>query len=118
MSVTDGFRDFALEQLQRAASDIRSRGMFGGVGIYAGDVFFGLIDDDVLYLKVDDSNRARFEARGLGSFRPSGQGGEMMQYYEVPPEVLEDVEALSEWVGASVDVARRAKRKRSTRPGR
>jgi len=34
--------------------------MFGGVGIYCGDLFFGLIDDDTLYFKVDDSNRSDF----------------------------------------------------------
>ena len=43
--------------------------MFGGVGIYAGDLFFALIDDDTLYFKVDDSNRSDFEKRDMGLFR-------------------------------------------------
>ena len=40
-----------------------------------------------------------------------------MQYYEVPADVLEDVNELASWVEASVAVARKAKRGRSRRPG-
>ena len=47
--------------------------MFGGVGIYAKEAFFALVDDDVLYLKVDDSNRGDFEARGMSPFQPFGR---------------------------------------------
>jgi DNA transformation protein and related proteins len=115
MSVSDSFRAFALEQLQRTVPDVRARSMFGGVGIYAGELFFGLMDDDILYFKVDDSNRGRFEERGMGPFRPYGDGGEVMQYYEVPADVLEDVELLASWVDASVVVARKAKRGRIRR---
>jgi DNA transformation protein len=112
MSVSDSFRTFALEQLQRTVPGIRARSMFGGVGVYAGDLFFALMDHDVLYFKVDDSNRRRFEARDMGPFRPYGDGGEVMQYYEVPADVLEDVDLLVPWVEASVAVASKAKRGR------
>jgi DNA transformation protein len=115
MSVSDGFRDFVLEQLRRTAPDVRPRSMFGGVGIYAGDLFFALMDDDTLYFKVDDSNRDQYETRGMGPFRPFGEGGEVMGYYEVPGDVLEDVEALAPWVEAALLVARKAKRGRSRR---
>lgn len=110
MSVSHGFRTFALEQLRRAVPDVRARSMFGGVGIYAGDLFFALMDDDILYFKVGNSNRGQFEARGMGPFRPAGATGEVMQYYEVPADVLEDVDMLAAWVDASVAVAKQAKR--------
>lgn len=90
--------------------------MFGGVGIYAGDLFFALIDDDVLYLKVDGSNRADFEAIGSGPFRPGGAGGEVMQYYALPADLLEEPEALRAWVAGAVAVAQAARRGR--KPGR
>ena len=115
MSVSNSFRAFALEQLRRTIPDVHARSMFGGVGLYAGDLFFALMDDDILYFKVDDSNRGRFEERGMGPFRPYGDGGEVMQYYEVPADVLEDVDLLTPWVEASVAVARKAKRGRSRR---
>jgi DNA transformation protein len=96
---------------------IRARNMFGGVGIYAADLFFALLDDDTVYFKVDDTNREQFKAHGMGPFRPYGEGGEVMQYYEVPEEVLEDPEVLRRWVEGAVGAARNAKRKRSRRRG-
>lgn len=116
MSVSEGFRTFVLEQLARTTAAVRARSMFGGVGLYAGDLFFALMDDDVLYFKVDDTTRARFEERGMGPFRPGGESGEVMQYYEVPADVLEDAEALTAWAAEAVEVARRVKwRKRRHR---
>lgn len=114
MAVNESFRSFVLDQLSRVASRVRSRSMFGGVGIYSGDFFFALIDDDTLYLKVDDSNRGDFEARGLGPFQPFGEGGETMQYYQLDEGILEDVNELRPWIDKAIDVARRkrtAKRK-------
>jgi DNA transformation protein and related proteins len=112
VAVNAAFRDFVLEQLSRVLRSVRSRSMFGGVGIYSEDLFFALIDDQTLYCKVNDSNRGDFEARGLGPFRPMGDGGEVMQYYEVPGDMLEDVETLREWAAKAVNVARQAKRRK------
>jgi len=111
MSVSDAFREFALDQLGRV-TPVSARLMFGGVGVYAGGVFFAVMDNNRLYFKVDDSNRQEFEAAGMGPFRPSGYGGAAMQYYEVPPDVLEDAEALDGWVRKAVAVARAARARR------
>src|SRR5690349_182262 len=106
MAVNESFRAFVLDQLSRVATRVRSRSMFGGVGIYSGDLFFALIAGDTLYLKVDDTNRADFESRGLGPFRPFGDDGETMQYYQLDEGILEDVNELRAWVDKSIDVAR------------
>ena len=119
MSVSDSFKTYVVEQLGRLRPDIRSRGMFGGVGIYAGERFFALIDDDVLYLKVDDLNRPDFEKEGMGPFQPFGPGGEVMQYYELPAGLLDEPEALAPWVEGAIDVASRAKaRKKGPSPAK
>jgi DNA transformation protein len=110
MPVSPTYRTFVLEQLGRVVEGVRSRSMFGGIGIYAGEFFFALIADDTLFFKVDDTNRSDFEAQGMEPFRPFGEHGEVMQYYCVPAEVLEDVEALERWVEKSVAVARRIRR--------
>ena len=115
MSVTPSFRILVLEQLARATTGVRHRAMFGGVGIYSGDLFFALIDEDILYFKVDDTNRPDFEARGMGPFRPAGPDGEVMQYYAVPEELLEDPDALRPWIERALAVARRRKTGRSRR---
>lgn len=110
MSVTPSYRAFVLDQLGRVTDGIRARAMFGGVGIYAGELFFALIDDDTLYLKVDDINRPDFVSVGMGPFMPFGVDGEVMQYYELPADILEGGEDLGVWVEKAIDVARRAKR--------
>ncbi|MEZ4411765.1 MAG: TfoX/Sxy family protein [Gemmatimonadales bacterium] len=115
MSVSPSFRTYVLEQLGRVAPAIRARSMFGGVGIYSADLFFALIDEDTVYFKVDDSNRAMFEARGMGPFEPYGPGGGSMQYYTVPEDVLENPEELQEWVEAALVVSRRKKTRRPRR---
>lgn len=110
MPVTPAYREFVLEQLERVAP-VTSRGMFGGVGVYSGGLFFALMADDALYFKVDDTNRPGFEARGMGPFRPYGDE-RAMQYYELPAELLEDPDRLRPWVEGALAVARGAKGKK------
>lgn len=105
MPVSPEYREFVLEQLGRV-TPVSSRRMFGGVGIYADGLFFALMDDDTLYLKVDDSNRGDFEAAGMGPFQPFGPDSKPMGYYELPAELLEDPDRLRPWVQAAVAVAR------------
>ena len=118
MSVNPSFRTFVLEQMARATPRVRGREMFGGVGIYSGELFFALIDDDMVYFKVDETNRSDFEARGMRPFQPNGPGGEVMQYFQVPAELLEDVEALRPWIERALAVAQRKfDRRRRRRTG-
>ncbi len=115
MAVTDSYRTFILEQLARVLPAVRSRRMFGGVGVYSSDFFFALLDNDTLYFKVDDETRGDFESIGMGPFRPFGEGGDAMQYYEVSAELIEDHDTLREWSERAVGVARRAKGRRPRR---
>jgi DNA transformation protein len=86
--------------------------MFGGVGLYCRDLFFALIDENTLYFKVDDSNRADFIARGMGPFRPfPDKPGYAMGYYQVPADVIEEAELLAEWAARALDVTAAAPRK-------
>ena len=108
MRVTDGFRAFVLEQLTGVKA-VRPRAMFGGVGLYAGDVFFGILAADTLYLKVDDSNRAQYEAADMKPFKPYADRAMTMPYYQVPAHVIEDGDELAVWARVSVRVAERAR---------
>lgn len=111
MPVSDGYLTFVLDQLRPVLPGVRARRMFGGIGLYANDLFFGVIDDDVLYLKVDDTTRPDYEARGMPQFQPDA-GAVSMNYSQLPEDVLEDPEALRPWADRALDVARRAKTKR------
>jgi DNA transformation protein len=114
MPVSPSYKTFVLEQL-RALGPVTAKPMFGGVGLYHEGVFFGLLADDTLYLKVDDGNRSDYEAAGMEPFRPYGDGSYSMHYYPLPADVLEDPGALREWAERAVAAARRkaaGKRKR------
>ncbi len=108
MGVSPRFAEFVVDQLEGCGS-ITTRRMFGGMGIYSGDVFFGIIDDDVLYLKVDDSTRADFERAGSRAFDPYKDGRASMNYSEVPVAVLEDAAELTKWSQRAIAVARASK---------
>lgn len=108
MAVSPSFREFVEDQLGQV-TPVRTRRMFGGLGIYSGGLFFALAADDVLYFKVDDESRPDFEARGMGPFHPYGDD-RTMRYYQVPGDVLEDTELLADWVEKALDVARRARK--------
>ena len=115
MSVSESYRTFVLDQLGRVIERVRIKSMFGGAGVYAGENFFAIIDDDVLYLKVDDTNRPDFAARGMRPFSPFGEGGEVMQYYQLPEELLEDPDELKPWVEKAILVAANKKKKSKPR---
>ncbi|HET7322123.1 MAG TPA: TfoX/Sxy family protein [Longimicrobiaceae bacterium] len=109
MSVSPEYREWVVEQLRHAGT-VTGRSMFGGYALYLDGAIFALIDDDVVYFKVDDSNRPGYEAAGMGPFRPMGDE-QVMQYYEVPADVLEDPDRLCEWADAAAAVSRRKTRK-------
>jgi DNA transformation protein and related proteins len=87
---------------------VTGKSMFGGVGLYADGLFFALIAEDRLYLKVDDTTRSDFERLGMEPFRPFGQE-KAMGYYEVPADVVEDPVQLVFWMKKAIDVAAKAK---------
>jgi DNA transformation protein len=109
LTVTGAFRTFVLDQLEELGN-VTPRAMFGGVGLYYRDVFFGIIARDVLYMKVDDTNQPDYERVGMGPFLPypdrAGTAG--MKYYAVPTEILENASDLAAWARKSVAVGERS----------
>ena len=105
MAVSSDYLDYVHDQLS-GLGGVSSRRMFGGAGLYCDEFFFALIDNDTLYLRVDDANRADFTTRGMGQFRPYPDRPELsMSYYEAPADVLEDATALVAWARRSVAAA-------------
>ncbi len=110
MAVSDSYLAYVLEQLA-GLGRVRSRRMFGGVGLYCDDLFFALVDDDTLYLKVDDSNRDDYLALGLRPFQPIRDKPEFsMSYYQAPADALEDAEMLVDWARKALRVAAAVRR--------
>ena len=112
MPVTDEFLIYLKDQLADMGP-VTSRRMFGGAGLYCDGLIFAIVVDDVLYFKVDDTNRADYEAAGMGPFVfISDRGQSTMGYYEVPANVLESKEKISQWARTALDVAESAKKRK------
>src|SRR6516165_9157055 len=95
-----GFEGWALECLSELG-EITVRPMFGGHGIYWRDVIFGIVFRHRLYLKVDDRTKEDYASRGMAPFRPNDRQT-LKSYFEVPPDVLDDREALLSWAGKAI----------------
>ena len=66
---------------------------------------------------MDERSKGDYLARGMGPFRPN-ERQTFKSYYEVPPEVLADPEALLSWAGEAIRAgqgSREAPRMNSTR---
>ncbi|MGH8178407.1 MAG: TfoX/Sxy family protein [Steroidobacter sp.] len=116
MAVSADYVAYVIDQLAPFAR-VRSRRMFGGVGLYADDVFFGLIAEDTLYFKVDESNRTDYLSRGCAPFRPFADDPDTysMSYFEAPADVLEDPDELKLWARKAAAAAVKAQAKRPKR---
>jgi DNA transformation protein len=117
VAVSEEFIRFVIDQLA-GFGIILSKRMFGGAGLYRGGTMFALLAGDVLYFKVDDSNRADYEAQGSGPFRPYRDKKTVMSYYEVPVEIVENREELVAWAAKAYAAALRSRRQspRKQRP--
>lgn len=104
----------------RAFGPVEARAMFGGWGIYHEGLFFALILDEALYLKVDDENKAEFESRGLPACVYETKVGERitMHYHAAPEEALENADAMVPWAKSAYGAALRAAAKKVPRPRR
>ncbi len=84
--------------------------MFGGVGLFAQGIMFGLIADDVLYFKKDADNTKMFDAEGLSSFCYESKTGKrtILSYCRAPERVLDDPDEMQHWAQSAMAAAIRA----------
>lgn len=109
------FTDY-LQEVFADLGAIRARRMFGGYGIYCNDRMFGLVADDVLYLKTDAQSVDAFVARGLEPFVYIKDGKPMtMSYFTAPEEIFDDPVEAKRWGRMACDAALRSGKPRHKR---
>jgi DNA transformation protein len=88
---------------------VQARAMFGGHGLYARGVMFGLLDDDELFLKTDERSRAAFVDAGCRRWVYVGktQRMENTSYFRPPDEAHEDPETMLPWARLALEAALR-----------
>lgn len=104
MAVSEEYSRFILERLE-FVGDIFAKKMFGGLGIYLNGVFFALVANNLLYFKVDDTNRSDFKDAEMEAFYPFGGKSYKMSYYEVPADVIDDDALLRKWADKAFQAA-------------
>lgn len=110
MAISASFIDHASE-LFAPFGEIRIRKMFGGAGVYCDELIFALLDDDAVFLKVDEETRTEFQRRGMTPFSfemKDGTRAEMNGYYAAPEEIFDDEDELKRWATLALDAASRA----------
>jgi DNA transformation protein len=98
----NSFLEFVLDQL-RDLDGVAARRMFASHGLYRGDKFFAVVWKGRLFLKTDDTTRAKFIAAGSEPFRPTARQT-LRSYYEVPADVLDDRAKLVRWAEESAKI--------------
>lgn len=104
------FVSFLLDQLA-PLEGLRAIRMFGAYGLYRYERFFGIVADEVLYLKTDATSVQRYIERGMGPIQVT-ETQVLKNYYQVPSDVLEDTAELCEWVMQAVERANAPKPKK------
>ena len=88
---------------------VRARRMFGGLGLYADGVMFGLVADGIIYLKSGVEDAEAFAAEGCEPFRYDKAGRVVeMSYRRLPDRLLDDPDELAAWARRALAVARRS----------
>lgn len=87
-SASDAFQQLVEDQLDVRAN-LRFRRMFGGFGLYAGEIFFGIIHGGKLYFHTNSHSRKRYEEAGTTYFVTPGGKKALRKYYEVLFAIVE-----------------------------
>ena len=109
-----------MQEVFNEFGSVEPRRMFGGYGIFHKGLMFGLVADDVLYLKVDENISQHFTERELEQFSYEKKGKSFkMSYYMAPEEIFDDPEEANVWASRSYAAAVRSnkpKRKPTKKP--
>ncbi len=117
MVASDSFAEFLREQLAPLGR-VTLRRMFGKTGAFCDGVMFGMVTDNMLYLRLDDRNRPAFAealTSPLLSYEKKGSTIDLA-FCRAPERLFDEPDELVAWARLALEAARRvaAKRKRLT----
>ena len=95
--------------------------MFGGAGLFRDGVMFALLDDDVIYVRVDDALQADLQAQGSApwvySLKRDGAVRDM-GYWRLPETAADDPDEAAAIARRSCEAATKRKALREAKPVR
>ncbi len=101
----------AIEEMFQSLGPVTIKRMFGGKGIYVGDLIVALEVDGEVLLKADEVTIPEFELSGSRQWVYAGKktGAPLrMPYWSIPEDAFDDPDLMAEWVRLALDAALRA----------
>src|SRR5512139_1549348 len=113
MVASDSFAEFLHEQLAPLGR-VALRRMFGKTGVFCDGVMFGMVTENMLYLRVDDHNRGAFkEAQSVPPLNYEKKGSTIdLSFWRAPERLFDEPDELVAWARLALAAARRVKTKR------
>ena len=113
MDASDSFAEFLREQLAPLGR-VTMRRMFGKTGVFCDGLMFGMVTDNMLYLRVDDHNRAAFkEAESFPPLSYEKKGYTIdLSFWRTPERLFDEPDELVTWARVALAAARRVAAKR------
>ncbi len=114
MVASDDFTEFLREQLMPLGR-VTMRRMFGKTGVFCDGVMLGMVSENILFVRVDDQNRAGFkEAESSPPLNYEKQGCTIdLSFWRVPERVMDEPDELVAWARAALAAAHRVAGKRA-----
>jgi DNA transformation protein and related proteins len=96
------------------------RRMFGGAGLYADSVMFGLVSDGQIFLKADPATIPAFEREGCAPFSYATRTGTraLMSFWRLPDRLYDDPSELAQWARQALSAAHRSAAAKPKSPGK
>lgn len=115
---TPAFVNHCVELLQPLGT-VRTKRMFGGWGLYVDEIFIVIVAFERLYLKVNDTTRAAFEAEGCEPFvYDSKTGSVALGYWTAPADALDSPALMQPWARRALQAALAARAAKPAAPAR
>ena len=113
MVASASFAEFLREQLAPLGR-VTMRRMFGKAEVFCDGVMFGMVTDNMLYLRVDDHNRAVFkEAESFPPLSYEKKGCTIdLSFWRAPERLLDEPDELVIWARTALAAALRVAAKR------
>ena len=119
-SINADFADYCCELLS-SLGPCRAKRMFGGWGISTEGMTVAILANlgqgDTLWLKADESSRAKFEAQNCARFTYEAKGKLMgMNYYSAPADAMESPALMAPWARLALQAALVAQAAKKPKP--
>jgi TfoX/Sxy family transcriptional regulator of competence genes len=103
MSFLSSAQKALVDRIGDIVDDVEARMMLGTVGLFSGNQQFGVLEEEDLYLCVDDDTRDDLASAGGEPYGASDV--EAAAYLAVPDEIVNDDTRFVDWVEQAVEAA-------------